>query len=81
MQRVKDPTPNIEDARKGSGVSKIQLAEATWPLLKRRIERAIARGHRGPPIMRGVLRAYELASLSYQLTTIIERRPSRRPRR
>jgi hypothetical protein len=81
MQRVKDPTPNIEDAWKRSGVKKVQLAEVTWPLLKRRIERAIVRGHRGPPIMRAVLRAYELASLSYQLTTVIERHPARRPRR
>jgi hypothetical protein len=40
------------------------LADALWPLLDRRILRAIERENQGPPVMRGVLRAHELAMYS-----------------
>jgi hypothetical protein len=73
-QRTLDPTPNIDDAWRQSGVGKLQLAEATWPLLERRIKRAIARGNHGPPIMAAALQAYELAMMSYQRNVVLRRR-------
>lgn len=81
MQRTVDPTPDIQDAWKASGVSKTDLANELWPLLEARIHRAIQRGTRGPPIMRGILRAYELAMLSYRQHMSLRRHPSRRTRR
>ena len=73
MQRTADPSPDIDDAWKQSGVSKLELADALWPLLNARIERAIERGTMGPPIMKGVIRAYELALLSYRRSMSLRR--------
>ncbi len=81
LQRTLDPTPNIEDAWRQSGVGKLKLAEATWPLLEQRIKRAIARGNHGPPIMAAALRAYELAMISYQQNVVLRRRRWRPPAR
>ena len=62
------PRPNLEklwdkgqwpDAR----LSKPALANAYWPVLEAKIERAIASGNDGPPIMRAAIRAWELASM------------------
>jgi hypothetical protein len=72
-QRTADPSPNIDDAWKTSGVSKTDLADALWPLLEARIERAIERGTTGPPVMKAMLRAHELASLSYRLSMSVRR--------
>jgi hypothetical protein len=73
QQRTKDPTPDIDDAWSKSGVSKPALADALWPILEARIERAITRGTLGPPIMKATLRAYELANLSYGLNVSVKR--------
>ena len=51
-QRTVDASPNITDAWPRSGVGKVALAEAMWPLLEARIERAIARRTAGPPVMK-----------------------------
>ncbi len=75
LQRTVDPTPDIQDAWKGSGVSKPDLADELWPLLEARIQRAIQRGTQGPPIMKGLVRAYELAMLSYRQTMSLRRKP------
>lgn len=72
-QRTVDPSPDIDDAWKKSGVHKIDLADELWPLLEARIERAITQGTSGPPVMKAMLRAYELAMLSYQLSMSVRR--------
>ena len=54
-------------------VRKPDLANAMWPLLEARIKRAVARGTAGPPVMQGVLRAYEMASLSYGVRRALRR--------
>ena len=72
-QRTKDPTPDIDDAWRKSGVSKPELADVLWPILEARIERAISMGTLGPPIMKAALRVYELANLSYGLNVSVKR--------
>jgi hypothetical protein len=69
------PSPNIEDLRwRGRGpLRKTDLADVLWPLLEARIKRAIARGNTGPPIMKGMLRAYEMASASYGVHRALRR--------
>jgi hypothetical protein len=62
------PTPNLEKlwdpARwPRARLSKPAVADAYWPILEAKIERAIASGSAGPPIMRGAIRAWELASM------------------
>lgn len=54
-------------------ISKLDLAEATWPVLEHRIRRAIARGHKGPPIMQAVVRAYEMASGAFRSNMMLRR--------
>ena len=54
-------------------IRKPDLANAMWPLLEARIKRAVARGHAGPPVMQGVLRAYEMASASYGIRRALRR--------
>jgi hypothetical protein len=74
MQRTLDPSPDVDDVFwKGSGLSKTVLAEALWPSLEARIKRNIEHGHEGPPIMQGVLRAYEMASVSYGVNMALRR--------
>jgi hypothetical protein len=73
LQRTVDPSPDIDDAWKRSGVNKIDLADALWPILEARIKRAIEKGTAGPPVMKAMLRAYELASLSYGLNMSVRR--------
>ncbi|MDQ6900091.1 MAG: hypothetical protein M3072_11380 [Candidatus Dormibacteraeota bacterium] len=72
-------SPNIEHAWPQSGIRKLQLADAYWPLLERRIERAIAAGTHSPLIMAAAVRAYELALLSYRRTMGLRRRRWRPP--
>jgi len=68
-------SPDIEALRwHGRGpLRKTDLADAMWHLLEVRIKRAIARGNTGPPIMKGVLRAYEMASVSYGVRRALRR--------
>lgn len=73
FQRTVDSSPDIDDAWKKSGVSKLGLADELWPLLEARIERAISEGTSGPPVMKAMLRAYELAMLSYQMNMSVRR--------
>jgi hypothetical protein len=71
MQRTADPAPDIEKAWRTSGVRKVALAETMWPLLERRIVRAMERGQQGPPVMRAALRANKLAVYSRRSGIII----------
>ena len=74
MQRTHDPSPNVQDVFwRGSGLSKTKLAEALWPLLEARMKHAIERSTAGPPVMQGVLRAYEMASASYGIRRALRR--------
>jgi hypothetical protein len=54
-QRDNVPFPSIERAWRASGVSKVDLANALWSILERRIRVAIECGTKGPPIMQAVL--------------------------
>lgn len=61
----------------GARLSKPVVAEASWPLLAQRIKRAIARSQQGPPIMRAMLRAWELANLSPRSGMALRRHKAR----
>jgi hypothetical protein len=80
------PVPNIErvwsaGAWPGANLSKVRLAEACWPMLERKIERAIASGSDGPPLMRAAVRAWELAVRPTRRNMALQRRKtSRQPR-
>jgi hypothetical protein len=74
-QRTKAREPSIDRAWRNSGVSKVVLADALWPILERRIQDAIARGTKGPPIMRATLRAHDLALHSPRWSMALVRRP------
>lgn len=53
MQRTNDPSPNVDDVFwRGNGLSKTKLADALWPMLEKKIRRAIDHKEPGPPIMR-----------------------------
>jgi hypothetical protein len=69
-------SPNIDDVNwRGRGkLSKPDLADAMWPILEQRIQRAIKRGHKGPPIMQAAIRAYEMAAVSWRVSTMLRRR-------
>ncbi len=54
-------------------IRKPELANALWPLLEARIKRAVERGTAGPPVMQGVLRAYEMAMVSYGVSRALRR--------
>lgn len=76
MQRTHDPSPNVDDVFRrwrGSGLSKTKLADALWPVLEKRIRRAIARGEQGPPIMQALARAYAMAAAPYRSNMILRR--------
>jgi hypothetical protein len=64
---------NISKVWQRSRVTKPQLADTMWPMLERRILRAMERGYQGPPVMRGALRAYELATYSRRSGIIIRK--------
>lgn len=72
------PSPNIEklwanNRWPGSLLSKTSLVDAYWPVLHTKIERAIASGAAGPPVMRAVLRAWELASIQHRNRMALKR--------
>ena len=71
------PSPDVEKAWKSSGVKKVDLANAMWLLLEKRIKAAMAKGTKGPPIMAGAVRAYELAHRYYGRTVVLRRRKRR----
>ncbi len=50
----KSPTPNVQGAwkRKVQGVSKVDLAFALWPILKKQVIKALEGKRRAPPILR-----------------------------
>ena len=78
MLRIHDHEPNVEKVWKrgrwpGSGLDKVQLAEALWPVLERKVKRAIRRGTAGPPVMRACMRAYEMLSLSERVPVALRR--------
>ena len=75
-QRTKDPSPDIEDAWKKSGVKKLALAEKLWPLLESQIRDAISKGEQGPPVMQAVLRARHLGFLNYGVRMGLKRHTS-----
>jgi hypothetical protein len=73
------PEPNIDrvwsaNAWPGANLSKVRLAEACWPILERKIERAIASGSEGPPLMRAAVRAWELAARPTRRHMALQRR-------
>ncbi len=70
-------SPNIDDVNwRGRGkISKPELADAMWPTLEQRIQRAIKRGHKGPPIMQAAVRAYAMATSYRRLNIVLRRRP------
>jgi hypothetical protein len=79
MQRTHDPSPNVDDVFwKGSDLSKTKLADALWPLLEKKIRRAINRNEPGPPIMRACIRAYEMAAAPYRTSMMLQRKAPKR---
>ena len=74
IERVSS-SPDIEALRwPGRGpLRKTDLADAMWHLLEARIKGAIARGNTGPPIMKGALCAYEMASVTYAVRRALRR--------
>lgn len=75
IQRTRDPEPNVEKVFwRGSGLKKVTLAEALWPVLERKITRAIQRGTSGPPVMRACVRAYEMLAVSENVPIALRRR-------
>jgi hypothetical protein len=76
MQRTRDRAPNVEKVFwRGSGLDKVPLAEALWPVLERKVTNAIRRGTSGPPVMRACIRAYEMMAISEQVPVALLRRP------
>jgi hypothetical protein len=75
QQRTLSSSPDVLKAWDKSRVSKLDLAESLWPGLEARIEHAITTGTSGPPVMKAVLRAYELATLSNGLRVSVTRHP------
>jgi hypothetical protein len=75
MQRTRHPEPNVEKAfwRK-SGLDKVPLADALWPVLERKISDAIRQGKLGPQVMQACVRAYEMASVSQGVSIMLRRR-------
>lgn len=65
--------PDVCRAWRQSGVSKPKLADALWPLLARKIKRAIREGRPGPPIMRAAMRAHQLALRDARGTIVLRR--------
>ena len=78
IQRTRDPEPNVDKVFwRGSGLKKVPLAEALWPVLERKITTAIQRDTSGPPVMRACVRAYEMMAVSENVPIALRRR---RPR-
>jgi hypothetical protein len=73
-------SPNVDDIWPTSGVTslKVSLADELWPVLEKRIDSAIRRGTKGPPVMRAAVRAYELAMWSYRRNMSVQRYRRRR---
>ena len=79
MQRIRDPAPDVEEVFwNGARLSKTALADALWPVLEAKINRAIQRRTAGPPVMRACVRAYEMAAVSEGFAIMLRRRRWRR---
>jgi hypothetical protein len=76
VQRTQRAAPNVEKVFWGrqSGLRKPDLADALWPVLEEKINTAIQRGQKGPPIMQAGIRAYEMASVSHGVSLMLRRR-------
>lgn len=75
MQRTRCPAPDVEEVCwPRSGLRKPDLADALWPVLEAKINRAIQRGQKGPPVMQACTRAYEMAAVSEGLSMMLRRR-------
>jgi hypothetical protein len=75
MQRTRDPSPNVDDVFwRGSRLKKAKLADALWPVLEKRIKRAVERDQQGPPIMRAIVRAYVMAAVPYRSNMMLQRK-------
>lgn len=71
-----DSNPDIAKVFwKGSHLSKVRLTEFLWPPLGRKVKRAIERKTPGPPVMKALLQAHELAVLSFGQRPALRRRP------
>lgn len=68
-------SPNIADVNwSGRGkLNKPDLADMMWPMLEKRIKRSLAQGWQGPPVMKAVLRAYQMATTTPRATTVLRR--------
>jgi hypothetical protein len=79
MQRTRSNAPNVEQVFwPNSRLKKTTLADALWPVLQRKINKAIQHGQKGPPVMQACLRAYEMLTVSEGQPIILRRRRSRR---
>jgi hypothetical protein len=67
--------PDVDRIWPAAGIRnlKLALADELWPVLQRRIERAITRGTSGPPVMRAAVLAYELAMRTYRRNMSVQR--------
>jgi hypothetical protein len=75
MQRTRSSAPDVEEVFwRGSGITKPTLADALWPVLEAKINSAIQRSQKGPPVMQVCIRAYEMASVSYGVPLMLRRR-------
>jgi hypothetical protein len=72
--------PNVERIWPTLAIAnlKVSLANELWPVLERRMQIAISRRTKGPPLMQAALRAYELAMLSYRRNMSVRRHRRRR---
>jgi len=81
MQRTQSPAPDVAKLFwKRSGLSKTILAEALWPVLEARCRQAIQQEQAGPPVMRAVIRAWEMAVAPYRSDMMLRRRRPRKAR-
>lgn len=79
MQRTQSPAPDVEKVFwRSSGLRKTTLADALWPVLEHKINRATQDGQKGPAVMQACVRAYEMLSVSEGQPVILRRRRSRR---
>ncbi len=75
MQRTRSPAPDVEEVFwPRSGLRKPDLADALWPVLEEKINRAIERRRPGPQVMQACDRAYEMASVTHGLSMMLRRR-------
>ncbi|MEU9407544.1 hypothetical protein AB0E08_17945 [Streptomyces sp. NPDC048281] len=74
------PNPSVDriDWRGRGPISKPKLADELWPVLERKIRRALDKRQPGPPVMRAVLRAYEMVSMTPRSSVALKHTSPRR---